>query len=141
MKNKFNKFWQWFDKEDDQRRSHYISSNPTYKESEKIFYLHLENIKVGELTYSNNKWCFKYAHDFKSNSEDLNLIVGFPDVEKVYCSQELWPFFKIRIPGLKQPKVKEILKKENIEVTNDVKLLERFGKRTISNPYELETSL
>lgn len=131
--------WQWFEKGNDLDRSVFISNTKKTIESEKKFYLHLENLKVGELTFSNNNWCFKYAHDFKSNSENLNLIVGFPDVDKVYCSQELWPFFKIRIPGLKQPIVKEILVKENIDGTNDVKLLERFGKRTISNPYQLET--
>jgi len=49
----------------------------------------------------------------------------------------LWPFFGIRIPGLKQPAIQEILRNENIETDNDVELLKRFGQKTISNPYEL----
>ncbi len=47
-------------------------------------------------------------------------------------------FFQTCIPGLKQPAVKEILDKENINVENEAALLKRFGKKTISNPYELD---
>ncbi|KAK6033622.1 hypothetical protein OSTOST_00220 [Ostertagia ostertagi] len=43
----------------------------------------------------------------------------------------------IRIPGLKQPAIQEILKREKIDSGNDIELLKRFGQKTISNPYEL----
>lgn len=67
-----------------------------------------------------------------------NHIAGFSNLNKVYKNETLWPFFRIRIPGLKQPAVKEILKKENINETNELELLKRFGHKTISNPYELD---
>ena len=108
------------------------------KSESKKFFLHLDKTLIGELTFTNNIWYFKYSDEFIERSGDFNLIVGFPDLKKVYMSNQLWPFFKIRIPGLKQPRVKEILREENIDIENHVKLLERFGKRTISNPYELE---
>jgi hypothetical protein len=56
---------------------------------------------------------------------------------KVYRKDSLWPFFLVRIPGLKQPAIKEIIEKENIDTENEVELLKRFGQKSISNPYEL----
>jgi HipA-like protein len=87
------------------------------------------------------EWYYKYADDFKSHSEEYNRIVGFPDLDKTYKSDSLWPFFQIRIPGLKQPAIQEILEKEKIDQANEVALLKRFGKKTISNPYELEMAV
>lgn len=49
-------------------------------------------------------------------------------------------FFKIRIPGLGQSAIKEILSKENIYKRNELALLKRFGKRSIANPYILTLS-
>ena len=138
---KWTNIFRWLEKEKDGAIQSYVCENIKDNDELKKFYLHLDNVAVGELSFSNNQWCFKYAEDFINNVENLNLIVGFPDLNKVYCSNQLWPFFKIRIPGLKQPRVKEILKQENIDINNDVKLLERFGKRTISNPYELEVCI
>ena len=60
-----------------------------------------------------------------------------PDLDKVYKKETLWPFFLVRIPGLKQPAIKEIIEKENIDSQNEAALLKRFGKHSISNPYEL----
>lgn len=104
------------------------------------FVLSLNDLKIGLLSFDaeNERWYFEYASEFKDNADEYNLIVGFPNLDKRYESDELWPFFIVRIPGLKQPSVREILKKENIDPTNNVKLLERFGKRTISNPFSLE---
>jgi|SRR5690606_631841 len=139
--NTWHKIVGWLGKEEVLPLSAGISQTEIGNPLLKKFYLHLEDVLVGELTFSDNIWYFKYSDEFINKSDDFNLIVGFPDLNKVYSSHELWPFFKIRIPGLKQPRVKEILKEENIDSNNDVKLLERFGKRTISNPYELETCL
>ncbi|MBP2614908.1 HipA N-terminal domain-containing protein [Chryseobacterium jejuense] len=109
----------------------------------KSFNLFLKDLKVGVLSYSKESsiWHFEYSEEFKNNSNDYNLIIGFPDINKKYESDKLWPFFNIRIPGLKQPKVKEILIKENISPDDNVQLLERFGKRSISNPFELQVNI
>jgi len=44
---------------------------------------------------------------------------------------------KIPLPGLKQPAIQEILKNEEIDKGNEIALLKRFGRKTITNPYEL----
>jgi HipA-like protein len=105
------------------------------------FLLIFNDIKVGHLYCEGGYWYFKYTEEFKEYSSDYNYIVGFPDLNKIYKSETLWPFFQIRIPGLKQPSVLEILKQENIDKTNEVALLRRFGKKTIANPYELVPAL
>jgi hypothetical protein len=62
---------------------------------------------------------------------------NFPDLEKKYESDELFPFFVSRLPGTGQPKVQKALKKEDASEENEVMLLKNFGKKSISNPYEL----
>jgi HipA-like protein len=107
------------------------------KEEDAKFQLKVDNISIGILSCSEGVWHFKYSDEFKRHSNEYNHIVGFSDLDKTYQSEVLWPFFQIRIPGLKQPAVQEILKKERIDENNEVALLRRFGRRTISNPYEL----
>ena len=61
----------------------------------------------------------------------------FPDPGKTYESEELWPFFGLRIPSLAQPSVKAVVKREHLDEKDKVQLLRRFGRRTVANPYEL----
>lgn len=109
----------------------------TPKEISGKFILTVDNIQLGILKHENGMWTFEYTKEFKENVDDYNLIVGFPDINKTYSQETLWPFFLIRIPGLKQPAIREIIEKENIDQNNEVELLTRFGKKTIANPYEL----
>jgi len=106
------------------------------KERDVRFILTVDDITVGYLQSKAGDWYFQYTSQFQ-NHPDYNRITGFPELTKVYKSEELWPFFRIRIPGLKQPVVQEILQKEKIDEHDEVELLKRFGKKTIANPYEL----
>lgn len=100
------------------------------------FILKYEDMTVGYLVLDDGVWKFSYSDEFKEQDK-LRPIVQFPDVNKVYKNEDLWPFFTIRIPGLNQPTIQKILKSENIDGSNEVELLKRFGKNTISNPYKL----
>lgn len=100
------------------------------------FILKYEDIIVGYLVLDNGIWKFSYSDEFKGQNK-LRPIVQFPDENKVYKNEDLWPFFTIRIPGLNQPTIQTILESENIDRSNEVELLKRFGKNTISNPYKL----
>ena len=91
---------------------------------------------IGYLEVYNAKWKFYYSDIFK-RSQDFNYISGFSDLNKIYESDSLWPFFKIRIPGLSQPRIKKTLEKEAISSDDELALLKRFGKKSISNPYLL----
>ncbi|MEZ5029854.1 MAG: hypothetical protein R2787_00495 [Saprospiraceae bacterium] len=101
------------------------------------FSLKLKDIEVGELSCKNGQWYFCYTDEFKSLSNEYYPIVGFNDLNKVYKSDSLWPFFLIRIPGLGQPYVRQLIEKEGIDITNEAQLLGRFGHSTIANPFIL----
>jgi len=102
------------------------------------FQLKVDEIVLATLHSEKGRWQFRYNEDFKHNSEGYKKIPGFSDLNKIYESDVLWPFFQTRIPGLKQPEVIEIIEKESINKSNQAALLKRFGKRSISNPFELE---
>ena len=124
-------FKKWFSKNDEDMAMRLP------KAEQAKFILTVDNIEVGILNCQEGEWMFKYTEEFKKHTDMYKLIVGFPDVNKEYRSDTLWPFFRIRIPGLKQPAIKEILEKESIDKENEAALLVRFGRKTIANPYEL----
>lgn len=108
----------------------------TPKDVHAEFILKYEDLKVGFLELNDGVWKFSYSEEFKEQ-EKLRPIVQFPNVQKIYKNEDLWPFFTIRIPGLNQPAIQKILDSEKIDRSNEVELLKRFGKKTISNPYKL----
>lgn len=129
----FRKLVNWFSKSGDD----YEMQVQLPKDEEAKFILMVDNLRIGTLFCEKGEWFFKYTEEFKQHSDEYNRIVGFSDLNKTYKSDILWPFFQIRIPGLKQPAVQEILEKEKIDKDNEVALLKRFGQKSISNPYEL----
>jgi len=102
------------------------------------FNLKIENLVIGYLTVEDSKWVFKYSEEFKTQDKYARL-TGFSDLNKIYMSEVLWPFFKIRIPGLKQPMIKDIIRSEELDSENEVQLLRRFGEFSRSNPYVLKS--
>ncbi len=100
------------------------------------FVLTLPRLPVGHLTLNSGKWRFCYDEKFKK-ADSLRPLLEFPDVDRVYTSDELWPFFFMRIPSLKQTSVEDILKDEKIDKKDEVWLLKRFGRKTVANPFEL----
>jgi HipA-like protein len=125
------KLKKWFSKDEGEVAS-YLP-----KDENASFELIVDNLKLGILKCEGGEWIFKYTDEFKKHKDEYNRIIGFPDLNKTYYSDYLWSFFQVRIPGLKQPAVREILKNEHIDENNEVELLKRFGRKTISNPYEL----
>lgn len=121
----FNK---WFSKGDKPDNFEPITQNA-------VMTLKLDDLVIGYLSSKDGEWSFVYSDEFRAQDE-FHYIVGFPKLDEEYKSSELWPFFRIRIPGLKQPAIKEIVEKENIQ-NNEYELLKRFGRKSISNPYEL----
>jgi HipA-like protein len=103
---------------------------------EALFRLVLDELEIGRLQFVNEKWHFKYSDEFLE-TQGIKPLAGFPDINKEYVSDELWPFFSSRIPSLSRERVKNVIKNEGIEENDILALLNRFGKRTITNPFEL----
>jgi HipA-like protein len=100
------------------------------------FLLKYGNLIFGTLTVHDGVWQFEYSEEFKRNGQ-LRPLIEFPDLDKIYQSSELWQFFAMRIPSAERPEIEEILRREEIPEDDAVRLLKRFGKRTIANPFEL----
>jgi len=113
------------------------NTNKYFNNSNMKFIIKVDNLKIGYLTSKDNQWMFEYTDDFRKQDE-YHRLVGFRDLNKKYLSDNLWPFFKIRIPGLKQPIVKEQIEKERLNIENEAELLKFFGRKSITNPYILE---
>jgi len=101
------------------------------------FELKYRSLLIGTLTLQEGIWEFSYSEDFKEQDK-IEPLVNFPKKEKVYSNSYLFPFFMKRIPGLKQPRVQERIKREKIEGTNEAVLLKTFGKVSITNPFILQ---
>lgn len=95
------------------------------------FHVNLGRLLVGILLYSDGMWYFNYSDEFKLQNRILPL-TNFPSKDKEYSTKELWPFFASRIPSNAQLQLDKDMPQEDM-----VTLLRRFGKRTVTNPYEL----
>lgn len=96
------------------------------------FDLMKDDLLVGVLEYANNSWTFKYSPDFIKQTEFAPL-VNFPDCQKLYTTgtDQLWPFFSSRIPGMAQ------LRYANDDQKDILTLLQKYGRHVIANPYVL----
>lgn len=108
----------------------------TPEDSKATFYLTYDDILIGCLQHEKGTWKFEYSHEFQAH-EELRPIVEFPDRGKVYTSKELWPFFALRIPSRKQNAIQKIAETESVDLSDEIQLLKRFGKRTVANPFHL----
>ena len=93
-------------------------------------------LDVGRLSLREGTWHFEYTDAFR-HRKDIRPIVNFPHLDKHYESDTLWPFFVIRIPGLKQPAVQREIEEEKLDERNEAQLLKHFGKTSIANPFIL----
>lgn len=79
----------------------------------------------------NGKYEFQYSSDIKKCQEKgFDLLVSFPDINKKYVSENLFPEFLSRIPGSNRIDIKDILKKYNLKSYNAFELLKRSGAKT-----------
>lgn len=111
----------------------------TSKNKEIIFGIYYKDINIATLELKDGEWSFYYSKNFKK-LDNLSPIIDFPDKEKTYTGEDLWPFFTSRIPSLKQPRIQNIIKEKNIDSDDIADLLKTFGERTINNPYKLVTA-
>ena len=114
----------------------HLDPPPSFPSQRGCFVLRLEDLIIGHLELENDVWQFSYSEAFQQQTR-YAVMSGFPHLDRVYRSRVLWPFFQIRIPGLGQPAIREILERENIDRHNEFELLKRFGERTIANPFTL----
>ena len=108
-----------------------------HKETSHLFALKYHDLEMGNLKFLDNQWLFEYSELFKKQTE-ITPLIDFPDIDKIYKSEALWPFFSHRIPSLRQPKIQEYISKHPLESKDTVKLLTVFGEYSVNNPFRLQ---
>ncbi len=91
------------------------------------------HITVGHLEFDGKTWTFRYDDEYKRRS-DLRPIEGFDELEKVYNSSVLFPFFAVRIPDPGRDDVKRRLEEDRVSHPEPADLLRIFGRRVVSSP-------
>ena len=128
MLNKIKRLFGWRDEQ--------YEHLETPKDVDASFELCYDELLVGRLDLHAGDWVFAYSDAFKQQQE-VRPLVDFPDKDRTYRSDALWPFFLSRIPSVAQPRVQHVIQDEGIDPKSDVQLLKRFGERSISNPFVL----
>lgn len=104
--------------------------------NEKMFVLSYGSNPIGYLKSGDDIWTFEYSDWFK-HQDDILPLLEFPKKDKVYKATQLWPFFSSRIPSKINLKLTD--KNKHSTTSSIVELLEVFGKRTVNNPFVLES--
>lgn len=92
---------------------------------------------VAELTKQRDRYVFRYSAAFQRLG--LAPFPGFPDVtpSKEYFSTELPRFFAERIPDVRRPEIRELIRRQQIPQHDDLALLSALGRLSVTDPFEL----
>jgi hypothetical protein len=90
-------------------------------------------VTVGRLEFDGRMWTFAYDDEYKSR-HDLRPIEGFDDLDRVYQSSVLFPFFAVRIPDIDREDVRRRLEHDRVRDPDPSDLLRLFGRRVVSSP-------
>jgi|SRR5579864_455382 len=90
-------------------------------------------VKVGRLDFDGELWTFTYDEEYKRRT-DLRPIEGFGDLQKIYRSPVLFPFFAVRIPHESRSDIQQRLANEHVRDRDESDLLRLFGRHVVSSP-------
>jgi len=93
-------------------------------------------VLVGTLSQDGGDFVFRYDRRFAAQP-GAEPISAFPDLEQLYTSAELWPFFAVRIPPLKRADVREFLQRRGVKPEQTLQVLGVLTRKSATNPYEL----
>ncbi|WDQ16792.1 hypothetical protein [Rhodopirellula sp. P2] len=106
------------------------------RSADAVFLLCMGELPMLILSRDATGWSLRYTDEFKTQDR-VSPLVPFPDVEKVYRSKEIWPFFAVRIPSIARPEIQRTVRSEQLDYSDVAAMLSRFGKRSIADPFEL----
>jgi HipA-like protein len=95
-----------------------------------------EGEPVAELSKGReDRFVFHYLPAFKAKK--LAPLPGFQDVDRMYESADLFPFFAERIPDLRRPEIREWIKTQNLDDANKLELLGALSRHSVTDSFEL----
>ena len=113
-----------------------LSTEAIDRSKDAEFVLVLGRLPMLVLSRNPEGWTMRYTVAFK-NQNRIATLVPFPDVNKVYRSAELWPFFSVRIPSIARPEVERTVREERLDYDDVAAMLRRFGRKSVADPFEL----
>jgi HipA-like protein len=97
-----------------------------------------DGVPVAELSQHQGKYRFQYLEKF--TEKQLLLLPGFPKLDEIYESVDLFPFFEERIPDIRRPEVREWIKQQRVSETDKLALLDAVGRKVITDSFEMRLS-
>ena len=95
-----------------------------------------QGTNVAELMKTRGKFVFKYLPAFQTLR--LAPFPGMTDVTMTeYVSTDLPRFFAERIPDIRRPEIKELIRQKRIPETDELALLAALGHLSVTDPFEL----
>lgn len=89
---------------------------------------------VGEIEKTKDGFTFQYTHEvIDALKKGFELLLPFPEIEKEYNSEVLFPVFSTRLPDKKRPDIEDILKKYGIKEYDPFELLKHGAKLPTDN--------
>ena len=81
---------------------------------EYLYSVFWKNYKIGYILSKDNKFIFTYNEEGleNANKEGFDFLIGFPDINKIYINDTMFPIFQYRI------KTNERLKRDNEIIDN-----------------------
>lgn len=84
---------------------------------------------IGELS-QNGQFEFIYNNEVQEAIEDgFELLIAFPEIDKLYISDKLFPVFASRLPDPKRKGIEDILEKYGLAEYDAYTFLKRSGAR------------
>src|SRR6478672_5444712 len=88
---------------------------------------------VAELSRQQGRYLFRYLETFKRKG--LTPFAGLPDIDEVYESAELFPYFEERIPDTTVPAIRNWISRKGLAIDDKLTLLFRVtGLPSVPNP-------
>lgn len=108
------------------------------RERVRVFVAHRsDEITIGFLEETPDSFVFRYAEEYRRRPGAVP-ISAFPDLQRIYESKDLWPFFAVRFPPSGRPDVRQLIESKNLSTESTLRRLVELSPRTISNPYRFE---
>lgn len=102
-----------------------------------------KNYVVAKLYRDNNKYYFEYItkNIEEAKKQGFNLLISFPDENKVYTNNRLFATFSSRLPDKRRPDIGKILETYKMSEYDEFELLKRSGAKLPTDNFEFVSSL
>src|SRR3954453_17670465 len=88
---------------------------------------------VAELSRMQGRYLFRYLEAFKSRG--FPPLPGLPDLDEIYESAELFPYFEERIPDTRRRPIRDWITRQGLPVDDKLTLLAVLGRKAISDGF------